>query len=193
MDHGPGSGQVLRYLVALFFLCSSLLSNAQAPTANFTSNKVSGCATLVVNFQDQSKEILNSGIGILGTDNYQIFRILWGISNSRNLYGDLSCAERKRHTWCHKTDYITVFPSPSWDFTSDKTIACQPATIQFTDASINPVGTIVKWEWDFGDGGTASTQNLHIPIKYRLLHGFFEGYQFNWLYFAGRENSGTSG
>jgi PKD repeat protein len=32
-------------------------------------------------------------------------------------------------------------------------------TVDFTDASSDPDGTVVEWSWDFGDGGTSTAQN----------------------------------
>jgi PKD repeat protein len=32
-------------------------------------------------------------------------------------------------------------------------------TVAFTDASVDPNGTVVAWNWDFGDGGTSTLQN----------------------------------
>ena len=59
-----------------------------------------------------------------------------------------------------KTDYITVFASPSASFTADLTTACAPAAVQFTDHSTSPPGSsVTSWQWDFGDGGTSTQQN----------------------------------
>ncbi len=59
-----------------------------------------------------------------------------------------------------KIDYITVFASPVADFTTNLTLGCVPSTIKFTDHSSAPAGSsIVKWEWEFGDGNTSTQQN----------------------------------
>ena len=55
-----------------------------------------------------------------------------------------------------RINYITVFPSPTADFSANITLSCIPAAINFTDLSTTPVGTITNWEWDFGDGGTST-------------------------------------
>ena len=57
-----------------------------------------------------------------------------------------------------RINYITVFPSPTANFSANITLGCVPATIQFTDLS-TPPGTITSWEWDFGDGGTSTAQS----------------------------------
>ncbi|MCG3167094.1 MAG: hypothetical protein POELPBGB_02877 [Bacteroidia bacterium] len=43
------------------------------------------------------------------------------------------------------------------DFTN--TIACPGEQIQFTDITNSNIGTIVSWDWDFGDGNTSVLQN----------------------------------
>jgi len=58
-----------------------------------------------------------------------------------------------------KTDYITVYPYPTANFTADLTLACAPATIHFTDHSIPGQGSISGWSWDFGDGGASTGQS----------------------------------
>ncbi|MFH1320560.1 MAG: PKD domain-containing protein [Bacteroidota bacterium] len=52
---------------------------------------------------------------------------------------------------------ITVYPLPSANFNNDT--VCLNDTTEFTDISTIPSGTIVSWEWDFGDGNTSTIQN----------------------------------
>ena len=58
-----------------------------------------------------------------------------------------------------KIGYITVAPSPTAEFSANITLSCVPAVVNFTDMSSTTVGSIVSWEWDFGDGGTSTLQN----------------------------------
>jgi gliding motility-associated-like protein len=58
-----------------------------------------------------------------------------------------------------RINYITVFPSPTPNFTADITLGCVPVRVNFTDQSTSPAGTIIGWEWDFGDGATSTQQN----------------------------------
>lgn len=58
-----------------------------------------------------------------------------------------------------KINFITVFPSPTSNFSADITLGCAPVRVNFRDLSSTPQGTIVSWEWDFGDGGTSTLQN----------------------------------
>jgi gliding motility-associated-like protein len=58
-----------------------------------------------------------------------------------------------------KINYITVFPSPTPNFSADITLGCVPVRVNFTDLSTTPLGTIVSWDWDFGDGATSTLKN----------------------------------
>src|SRR6185436_14592003 len=71
------------------------------------------------------------------------------------------------------TNYITVYPAPVAAFTANMTLACVPATIQFTDQSTTPpgAGTITNWEWNFGDGSPQS--NLQNPSHTFTSPGYY--------------------
>ncbi len=52
----------------------------------------------------------------------------------------------------------TVIPSPAGDFVSDS--VCSGTIAQFTDGSSTLGGTLVSWDWNFGDGiGNSNQQN----------------------------------
>lgn len=44
------------------------------------------------------------------------------------------------------------------DFTASSTEVCLSEVITFTDLS-TPSGTIISWDWDFGDGNASTLQN----------------------------------
>ncbi|MFL5764651.1 MAG: PKD domain-containing protein [Bacteroidia bacterium] len=52
---------------------------------------------------------------------------------------------------------ITLIPSPVAVFSAVS--ACPQDTVAFTDASTTSVGTVVSWNWNFGDSGTSSLQD----------------------------------
>lgn len=54
------------------------------------------------------------------------------------------------------TVVINLVPAPFTDFVADS--VCLNNTTTFTDATTT-VGTIVSWNWDFGDGNFSATQN----------------------------------
>lgn len=50
--------------------------------------------------------------------------------------------------------------TPVPQFTADQVQGVAPLTVQFTDQStIEKANKLVKWEWDFGDGGSSTDQN----------------------------------
>lgn len=51
---------------------------------------------------------------------------------------------------------ITVNPLPVASFVASTDSVCQGGSVTFTDMS---TGGVTAWNWDFGDGGTASTAN----------------------------------
>ena len=61
---------------------------------------------------------------------------------------------------CADTAYalIIMYPtvSPDFSFAGDQ---CQYSPIQFTDLSTTFFGTIIGWQWYFGDGGSDTVQN----------------------------------
>lgn len=60
-----------------------------------------------------------------------------------------------------ETQAIVVHPLPVADFTN--TTECAQIDVQYTDASTVTSGTVSNWQWYFGDGGTAMTQNpMHV-------------------------------
>jgi gliding motility-associated-like protein len=69
-----------------------------------------------------------------------------------------------------KTDYITVYPYPVPKFTSNLTIACAPANVQFADQSTAGQGSITSWSWDLGDGSSSSQQN---PAHSYTQNGYY--------------------
>ena len=52
---------------------------------------------------------------------------------------------------------VEVFPNPEPEF--DVSFACMGDTSFFTDLSTIASGSIVNWEWDFGDGNVSTDQN----------------------------------
>jgi len=138
---------------------------AQAPSANFTANSTAGCFPFVVTFQDLSSNnptswLWDFGNGATSTaknptttffnpGSYTIKLTVTNLSGSNTLT---------------RTGYITVYESPTVNFMAVDSAGCFPLRSQFTDQSVAGTGsTISSWEWNFGDGATASDQHpLHI-------------------------------
>jgi len=63
---------------------------------------------------------------------------------------------------CHSdtiSQTTVVYPLPTAGFSANAPV-CETKSVGFTDASAANAGTLVKWNWDFGDGSaTSSAQN----------------------------------
>ena len=139
-----------------FCIVGILRARAQTPVADFSASVTSGCGPLSVSFKDastntplywswdfgngQTSTLQNPSVNYSAPGTYTVTLI------ARNKSG----ADAIR-----KSDYITVFPYPKADFTSNLTLACAPTNVQFTDQSTSGQGAITSWSWDFGDGATS--------------------------------------
>ncbi|MGE0077229.1 MAG: PKD domain-containing protein [Bacteroidales bacterium] len=153
--------------------------------ATFTTDKISGCAPLTVNFEDLST----------------------GISSWRYDFGDGSAYLKYSssgapdpippspfvfsHTFNNTTadtvvykvvllaknidgcsvvyeKYITVLPSINANFTQDITQGCNPLAVTFTNASSN--NTVDSYLWEFGDGFNQVTSNPTGTLNHTYDH-----------------------
>jgi len=156
----------LRSVFALLFATTTFvqLALAQAPVANFTVDKTSGCGFVIVNFTDISTNTPTSWLWTFGdggaTSNEQ---------NPANVYsapGDytvtLTATNASGSDSETKTTYIHVYEKPKVDFTASSNNACTPASISFTDNSTS-TANITNYAWDFGDGnGSADANPTHV-------------------------------
>lgn len=54
---------------------------------------------------------------------------------------------------------VVVNPNPVVSFAADDVDGCAPHCVIFSDSSTIATGNIATWDWDFGDGDSAQTQN----------------------------------
>ena len=109
-------------------LMGSIYALAQNPVANFTANVTSGCGPLTVQFTDQStgsptgwnwefsngtlSSVQNPGVTFNAPGTYSVKLVVLNANGISQL---------------ERIDYITVFPSPTADFSANTTITCLPA------------------------------------------------------------------
>jgi gliding motility-associated-like protein len=153
-------------------ILSSFTTTAQAPVAAFTSTVTQGCAPVVVVFQDQSTgdpKFWNWDLGNGQLSNLQNPTAVYATPGTYTV--TLVVRNASGTNGITKTNYITVYPSPTANFIADKVVACVPADIQFQDMSSDTSGGAVnKWLWDFGDGTTSTVKN---PVKSYGTTGFY--------------------
>jgi len=163
--------ELIRYIFLTSLLLTGLLVKSQVPVSDFTSSVTSGCAPLTVIFKDASTgnpKFWNWDLGngqLANTQNTQAiyynpgkYTITLVVRNADGTNG------------ITKTDYIVVNPSPTADFIADYNTICMPASIKFTDKSQDKAGTLVKYEWDFGDGTFDNRPN---PQKAYTATGYY--------------------
>jgi len=147
----------------LFILAGCLcllgaLVRAQAPVAQFTANVFSGCAPLVVKFQDQSSNnptswnwSFGNGQTSSGSPTPTVSYTTPGQYTVTLIVKNASGAAAVRYD-----SLITVYASPYVSFGLDLHLACAPSFITFQQYSQPGQGTITDYEWNFGDGTTGS-------------------------------------
>src|SRR5437773_5537395 len=134
----------------------------QPPTAAFTSS----CSGLTCSFTDQSTDPDGS---VTGWN--------WNFGD-----GGTATTQNPSHPYATGGDYTvtltvkdnlnassapvshTASPSaPNRPPTAPFTSSCSGLTCSFTDQSTDPDGSVAVWQWDFGDGATATTRNPSHP------------------------------
>jgi gliding motility-associated-like protein len=145
---------------------------AQAPVADFSATPTAGCGPLVVHFTDRSTNgplfwSWDFGNGV--TSSLQNPTVTYGSPGTYTV--TLIARNRSGSDAMRKTDYITVYPFPVPRFTSNHTLACAPAAVQFTDQSTPGQGSITAWSWTFGDGNTSNQQN---PSNTYAQSGYYD-------------------
>jgi PKD repeat protein/uncharacterized protein YjiK len=134
-----------------------LVGSSTAPTASFDW----AATDLAVDFTDTSSDPngtvvgWNWDFGDGGTSTQQNPSHTYAAAGSHTV--TLTVTDNDGETGT-TTQAVTVSASnlaPSADFTR----AATDLTVDFTDTSNDPDGTIVGWSWDFGDGNTSTQQN----------------------------------
>jgi serine protease len=130
-----------------------------APVAGFSASPTSGCATLMVNFTDESTGDITTWDWDFGDGTAHS-----AVQNPTHQYtspGDFSVTLTVTGPGGSddevKTNYIHVEGPPVAGFYGDPTAGTVPLTVNFYDQS---TGTVTSWDWDFGDGTShSSAQN----------------------------------
>jgi PKD repeat protein len=130
------------------------------PDASFVADPLSGHIPLPVSFTDTSVGYPKAWLWDFGDGNTSTDQ---NPSHAYSAPGDYTVSLTVSSAYGAdtetKTDYIAVGmpPVPVADFSAVPTSGNAPLDVTFTDQSAGAM--IAAWEWDFGDGGTATTEN----------------------------------
>ncbi|HEV2951316.1 MAG TPA: PKD domain-containing protein, partial [Actinomycetota bacterium] len=129
----------------------------EALAAEFTGSPTSGAAPLAVTFSDASTGGPTSwawDFGDGGTSSEQNPSHIYSTPGTYTVTLTVTDANGGTSTRT-RTSYVTALPLTA-EFTGTPTFGTAPVTVSFNDSSI---GTPTSWAWNFGDGGTSSSQN----------------------------------
>ena len=147
------------FLFFFIFLCSDLVIKAQLK-AQFSATSQSGCAPLIVYFNDASTGNPTSWTWNLGNGTTSV------LQNPAATYFDPGTYTVKLIVKnvlgidsIIKIEFITVYAAPVINFDATKITGCFPLITQFSDISFAGSGSLTQWQWDFGDGNSSPLQN----------------------------------
>ena len=144
---------------SLLFSLPTPAVRAQLPVPNFSASPVTGCAPLLVNFTDLSTGATswewNLGNGV--TSNQRNPSTVY--FNPGTYTVTLTVTNAGGTQTLTRTNYITVGTLPTVDFSASARSGCAPLQVQFSDLSQPGFGSIVSWNWSFGNGDGSTQQN----------------------------------
>ncbi len=153
---------MIRKLYALAILCLAMSASfniyAQAPVASFTASKTAGCSPVVVQFTDQSTGTPTSWHWDLGNGGTSTLQNPAATYITPGTYTVILTATNSNGS-SKDTVFITVYTSPSVNFSTDTTTACGSKTVTFNNLTIPGAGGTVSYFWDFGDGDSSTAIN----------------------------------
>lgn len=142
------------------------------PVVNFSAGPLEGCAPLTVRFVNTSSgnpTALNWNLGDGTTSTEQNPTITYTTPGIYSI--TLTATNASGSNTLTRPQYIRVFDKPVVNFSTTDTVGCSIFSAKFTDASSSTSGSIIAWEWDFGDGNTATYKN---PAHVYSSAGYFD-------------------
>ncbi len=142
------------------------------PVASFSANPKKGCNPLKVDFTNTSA----GATGYLwkfGNGNTSVITNPSAIYNNPGNYSITLIAydaAGKKDT-AYYLKYITVFKSPTANFSTSAAEICAGDSIKITDKTVLGSAPIKSYSWDMGDGGTSSQKEPTYPY---ILDGTFD-------------------
>lgn len=128
--------------------------NAASPTINFTGATGTAPYTFTYTINGGPNQTVSSTgstatiavpTGTAGTFTYTLVSVVDASSTV--------CSQAQTGT---ATVIVNPLPTPDFSISAP---SCETRSVSFTNLSVANAGTINAWSWNFGDAGTASTQN----------------------------------
>jgi gliding motility-associated-like protein len=141
------------FMGLLCFFANSLLANV---TAAFSSNVVSGCNPLTVNFTDLSTGSPNAWVWNFGNGNTSTLQNASAIYNTPGTY-TVKLTVSDGTTTDSKSKTIVVFSNPTANFAVTPLTTCAGKPLNFANNSVSGSSPNTTNNWDFGDGTTQNT------------------------------------
>lgn len=159
-------------LLPLFLL--TYLNVSGQITADFSANKVSGCAPFIVKITDLSTGMPNSWkwTSTAGVSSDKQNPTL--IFPNPGVYSiTLEVSDGSSTETVTKQSYIRVLPGLTVDFSVFQEKGCAPYDVTINDLSVPQSSPIVDWFWSFENGQTSTDQNPTVTFdkadKYDVL------------------------
>ncbi len=145
-------------LIPLLFVCNIALAQ---PDADFTATPTTACAPITVQF--------NSASTVQGSSYTHSWNLSGSSSNQANpsktfiTPGKYSISHTvtgpNGTNTVNKTDFITVYASPTVAFSGNPLKGCPPLNVSFSNSSTPGESGATSVTWVFGSSGTSSNQN----------------------------------
>jgi len=120
--------------------------NGIAPTVGFNASPL--CTNQAVLFVDTSST----------TDGSNIISWHWNFGD-----GDTSNAQNPQHLYATSNAFTVSLTITTAGFFTSTNQICAGLPVAFTDNSFSSDGTLINWQWNFGDAGIADTSILQNP------------------------------
>ncbi|HVM89983.1 MAG TPA: PKD domain-containing protein [Puia sp.] len=158
-------------LFALLFMLAGPSAVMAQLVADFTPSITSGCSPLAVSFTNTSTGTSgaaiytwNFGNGNGITTTVKSNPVAATYFTGQNYTVTLTVQDGAQTST--KTAIITVYKSPTVNFSPDITTGCAPLAVNFNGVASPGDGTLTGYFWDFGDGNTLNTTSPNVSDNY---------------------------
>ena len=135
----------------------NLITVGNGPAVDFVADQTTVGVGRVVTFTDLSSNSPTNWVWEFGDGSLATASKPDHVYRTTGVYDvTLTASNPSLTNTATKNKYITVLNLPLADFIADKTRGGAPMSVWFTDKS---QGAPTSWQWDFGDGTTATEQN----------------------------------